>query len=138
MAVPVAVGRSMPVPAAMAPIAMMIARAAGDALAHYVTRWCVPWRVISSIAYFMPTAAITFAVIVPHGDLERNACVCVRYTDREHHSRKYNELLHICLSLTRDCFFIAVRVDELCFRKFNPWSTEAKLKLRLNLNKLCN
>ena len=102
---PVPMGMSMPVrvavSAAMTPISVMIPWTAGDAFAHDVTWRCMPWRVIHRS---VPTAAITFAVIVPHGNLERNACVRVRHTDREHHGRKYNELLHICLSLTRDCF----------------------------------
>ena len=105
MAMPVPMGMSMPVrvavPAAMSPISVMVPRTAGDAFAHDGTRRCMPWRVINRP---VPTAAITFAVIVPDGNLERNACVRVRHTDREHHGRKYNELLIVSLSLTRYCF----------------------------------
>ena len=65
------------------------------------------------------SSAVCFSVTVSNGNLERYSGIRLLDTDRKEYSHKYNELLHICLSLIRDAVFIAVKMDETASEKFN-------------------
>ena len=63
-------------------------------------------------------SAMPFPVAVSQRNLERNSRIRVRNTEGQDYCRKNNELFHICLSLTRDVVFIAVKMDEADSQKF--------------------